>query len=130
MDEFAAPKRKRPRQVSENNPFSVRSSPVSSSVKTENDHQNHQQSPKTDSSGSAAAVVGSGENGVSFGITSLPGHPVSSTEVKVPVVEEAKMVLTKEEAEKQSPAVGLNDGKSNNEGLIATAASITTTTNL
>ncbi|GJZ69114.1 protein time for coffee isoform X2 [Tanacetum coccineum] len=125
-----APKRKRPRQVSENNPFSVRSSPVSSSVKTENDHQNHQQSPRTDSSGSAAAVVGSGENGVSFGFTSLPGHPVSSVEVKVPVVEEAKMVLTKEEVEKQSSAVGLNDVKSNNEGLITTSASIATTTNL
>lgn len=66
------------------NPFSVRSSPVSSSIKTEIDHHQHHQSPKTDisspylennSPGSAAAAA---ENGVSFGFTSLPGHQAPS----------------------------------------------------
>ncbi|KAL4588342.1 hypothetical protein LXL04_001226 [Taraxacum kok-saghyz] len=138
-----APKRKRPRQVSEN-PFSVRSSPVSSSIKTEIDHhQHHHQSPKTDisspflenySPGSVAATAVA-DNGVSFGFTTLPGHQAStapSSEPPLPIPEEeAKcgvgLVLTKEEAEKESHAVRLNDGNAKTETVIATAASTTAT---
>ncbi|XP_024967030.1 protein TIME FOR COFFEE isoform X2 [Cynara cardunculus var. scolymus] len=135
-----APKRKRPRQVSEN-PFSVRSSPVSSSIKNEIDHHQHHQSPKTDisspylennSPGSAAAAA---ENGVSFGFTSVPA-PSSEPPLPLPqppVEEEGKcgvgVVLTKEEVEKESPAVGINNGNGNTEAMITTAAS-TTATNL
>ncbi|KAI3525704.1 hypothetical protein L1887_04714 [Cichorium endivia] len=139
-----APKRKRPRQVSEN-PFSVRNSPVSSSIKTEIDHHQHHQSPKTDisspylennSPGSAAVAA---ENGVSFGFTTLPGHQASSapsSEAPVPLPqppaeEEGKcgvgVVLTKEEVEKESPAVALNDGNAKTETVIMTAASTTAT---
>lgn len=139
-----APKRKRPRQVSEN-PFSVRSSPVSSSIKTEIDHHQHHQSPKTDisspylennSPGSAAAAA---ENGVSFGFTSLPGHQAPSAPSSEPPLplpqppaeEEVKcgvgVVLTKEEVEKESHAVGVNDGNAKTESVIATASSTTAT---
>ncbi|KAI3715469.1 hypothetical protein L6452_22452 [Arctium lappa] len=139
-----APKRKRPRQVSEN-PFSVRSSPVSS-IKTEIDHHQHHQSPKTDisspylennSPGSAAAAAAA-ENGVSFGFTSVPpGHQAPSSEPPLPlpqppvVEEEGKcgvgVVLTKEEVEKESPAAGINNGNGNTEAVITTAASTTAT---
>ncbi|KAK9070898.1 hypothetical protein SSX86_009466 [Deinandra increscens subsp. villosa] len=122
-----APKRKRPRQVSEN-PFSV----VSSSIKNEIDHH---QSPKTDISSpylenSSPASAVAGENGgvSSFGFTTLPGHPAPSS-APLPAAaaeEEGKcgvgVVLTKEEAEKESPVGGLNEGKSNTEAVIATAA--------
>ncbi|KAL8188887.1 hypothetical protein R6Q57_029642 [Mikania cordata] len=134
-----APKRKRPRQVSDN-PFSLRNSPVSSSIKTEIDHHQHHQSPKTDISSpylenSSPASAVAAENGVSsFGFTTLPGHQASSAPSSEPTVpeEEGKcgvgVVLTKEEV-KESPAVGFNDGNSNPEAVITTAAS-TTTTNL
>lgn len=141
-----APKRKRPRQVSEN-PFSVRSSPVSSSIKTEIDHHQHHQSPKTDISSpylennSPGSAVPAAENGVSFGFTSVPGHQASSAPSsepplplpQPPVEEEGKcgvgVVLTKEEVEKESPAVGINNGNGNSEAMITTTAS-TTATNL
>ncbi|XP_076958360.1 protein TIME FOR COFFEE-like isoform X2 [Bidens hawaiensis] len=134
-----APKRKRPRQVSEN-PFSVRNSPVSSSMKAETDLQHHQ-SPKTDISSpylkncSPASAVAA-ENGT-FGFTTLPSsepQPQPQQPLAAEPVEEAKfgvgVVLTKEEAEKDSPTVGLNDGNNinnNNETLITTAASTKTT---
>lgn len=131
--EFTAPKRKKPRQVSEN-PFGVRNNPISSCVKTEVDQHQHHQSPKTDSSGSAAVVSATAatENGGSFGFTSLPGHQpslVPSSELPQTVVENemkcgAGVVLTKQEVEKEASAVGnikITDGG------ITTAASVTTT---
>ncbi|XP_076942070.1 protein TIME FOR COFFEE-like isoform X2 [Bidens hawaiensis] len=130
-----APKRKRPRQVSEN-PFSVRNSPVSSSMKAETDHHQHHQSPKTDISSpylenSSPASAVAAENGTSFGFTTLPS---SELPLAAEAREEAKfgvgVVLTKEEADKDSPAVGLNDGNNNNnnsETVITTAASTKTT---
>ncbi|XP_076923917.1 protein TIME FOR COFFEE-like isoform X2 [Bidens hawaiensis] len=134
-----APKRKRPRQVSEN-PFSVRSSPVSSSMKAETDHYQHHQSPKTDISSpylenSSPASAVAAENGTSFGFTTLPSsEPQPPPPLAAEAGEEAKfgvgVVLTKEAAEKDSPAVGLNDGNNNNnniETVITTAASTKTT---
>ncbi|KAJ0581099.1 putative protein time for coffee [Helianthus annuus] len=133
-----APKRKRPRQVLEN--------PVSSSIKTEIDHHQQQrhQSPKTDISSpylenSSPASAAVGENGLSsFGFTTLPSQKAAnssqSSEPPVPVPqppaeEERKCgagaVLTKEEVEKESLLVKLNDGNSKVEAVITTAASST-----
>ncbi|KAJ9538198.1 hypothetical protein OSB04_030931 [Centaurea solstitialis] len=123
-----APKRKRPRQVSEN-PFSVRSSPVSSSIKTEIDHHQHHHH-------SGSAVAAANENGGSFGFTSVPSAPSSEAAPPPlppqPPVEEKEGkcgVLTKEEVEKESPAVGINNnnGNGNSEAMITTAASTTAT---
>ncbi|MFS7929976.1 putative protein time for coffee [Helianthus anomalus] len=131
-----APKRKRPRQVSEN--------PVSSSIKTEIEHHQRLQSPKTDISSpylennSPDSAAGGGENGVSsFGFTTLPGQKATSLSSEPPVAvpqppaaeEERKCgvgaVLTKEEVEKESHMVKLNDGNSKIEAVITTAASTT-----
>ncbi|KAM0071129.1 putative protein time for coffee [Helianthus debilis subsp. tardiflorus] len=131
-----APKRKRPRQVSEN--------PVSSSIKTEIEHHQRLQSPKTDISSpylennSPDSAAGGGENGVSsFGFTTLPGQKATSLSSEPPVAvpqlpaaeEEKKCgvgaMLTKEEVEKESHMVKLNDGNSKIEAVITTAASTT-----
>lgn len=122
------------------NPFSVRSSPVSSSMKAETDHHQHHQSPKTDISSpylenSSPASAVAAENGTSFGFTTLPSsEPQPQPPLAADAGEEVKfgvgVVLTKEEAEKDSPAVGLNDGNNNNnnnETVITTAASTKTT---
>ncbi|KAI3712384.1 hypothetical protein L1987_70939 [Smallanthus sonchifolius] len=136
-----APKRKRPRQVSEN-PFNVRSSPVSSSIKTEMDRHHHQSSktdissPYLENNSPASAVAA--ENGVSsFGFTTLPGHKGSSSPSSEPSValpaEEMKcgvgvaVVLTKEEAEKESASVELNVRNGNADTVITTAATLTGT---
>ncbi|KAI7758193.1 hypothetical protein M8C21_006522 [Ambrosia artemisiifolia] len=128
FNDFTAPKRKRPRQVSEN--------PVSSSVKTENDHhQQRHQSPKTDISSPYLEnnTPASADNGgSSFGFTTMPGHKGSQSleptvAVSQPQEEERKCgvgaVLTKDEGDK----VKLNDGNSKNEAVITTAASTTVT---
>ncbi|XP_076927100.1 protein TIME FOR COFFEE-like isoform X2 [Bidens hawaiensis] len=124
----AAPKRKRPRPVSETNPINARNCPV------EIDHNQHHQSPKTDNSSDAAVENG----GSSFGFTTLPGQKASPSPTSeqptavLPAEEERKCgvnVLTKEEVEKESKVVKLNDGNSKVETVIKTAAS-TTVTNL
>lgn len=126
--ESTAPKRKRPRQVSEN-PFS-RSSSVSPSIKNEVDHQHqHHQSPKTDlediSQVSAAAGT---EICVSFGFTSLPlDPPLQKPEQDGKCGVDVGLVLTKQEVEKKSHAVGLNDGNKITQTVITTPASMTAT---
>ncbi|KAI3815517.1 hypothetical protein L1987_15188 [Smallanthus sonchifolius] len=142
-----APKRKRPRQVSEN-PFNVRSSLVSSSIKTEIDHQHqhqHHQSPKTDisspylenNSPASVAAATAAENGVSsFGFTTLPGHKASSSPsseppvalLQQPAAEDMKCgvgeVLTKEEAKKESASVESTDGNGNTDAAIKTGTNL------
>nr|XP_043623570.1 protein TIME FOR COFFEE isoform X2 [Erigeron canadensis] len=118
-----APKRKRPRQVSEN-PFGVRNSPpASSSVKNETDHQNQNQATNS------SYMDHVPENGAAapFGFTSLPINQVSETTNRTqPLVEEegkcVGVVLTKEEAVSTSSLVGLNEGNKVSESVIMTAA--------
>ncbi|XP_071717458.1 protein TIME FOR COFFEE-like [Rutidosis leptorrhynchoides] len=124
------PKRKKPRQVSENH-AGAQNNPVKTEVDHNNHHQYHQ-SPKTDSSGSAALVAFAAENGGSNGFTSLPRqqpssaassvlpHTVSDNEGKC----DASIMLTKQEVEKEASAVG---NCKYTDGVITTATLVTMT---
>jgi len=98
------------------NPFTVRNSPVSSSIKTEIDHQ----SPKTEISSS-------------YLDNSSPASAVAGFAALTPAEEEGKcgvgVVLTKQEAEKESQD-GLNDVNRNSEAVVITTPALTTTTDV